>query len=454
MGIDIRNTVLILIFSILYLPHGKGQQRINFQCADSTTQSLYEQGDWKALASFSRRALEEGIDYFYLRFRAGVASYMKGNYRQAEIHLEKALEFNPDDKVTTEYLYYSYLMQNKMHEALAILQKAPESLQTYLQSTSPPREHSLDAEAGWFWSDQGQAFRQEDLDGRENIYGETDILNHAWLLSAGGKYTPVPWYSAYLGYTFLSLDRNRIAMSGDSIMQDRSYTVSQHQVYHSGNFFPGQGITIRPAFHYLHYSLHPMKVQYDPLTGEYHFPDTAIARGNFIGFLALEKDFSILRAGIFGAAANLNEQTQYQAGFDLVLFPAGNLDLYLQGQFVVHVNEADLQPVGVAMAGARLFRPLWLELSGSWGEVENYFEKNASAVYNFPDRLLFKYEMKLLALLSPSWQISVKYQFLGKEAGILAYKQLVNQGIPVVVPELNLKEYNDHFLIAGILWKL
>jgi hypothetical protein len=243
-------------------------------------------------------------------------------------------------------------------------------------------------------------------------------------------------------------------MSGDTVMEDRRYRVVQHQVYHSGNFYHGIGISVTPAFHFLRYQMNYMVPVYDSIEDSYSFPDTAIRENNFIGFLGVKKDFGIIHAGVFGASANLNEKKQYQAGFELIAYPLSNLDLYLQGQFIAHFNDGESQPVGKVKIGTRLARPVWLELSGSFGEVQNYFENNASSVYNFPDRIRFKYEATLIALLTKRWHLTLDYQYIRKSAGILTYQEINNGGDPEFLPYLRYKDYNDHFLIASILWKL
>ena len=100
----------------------KAQARMDFTGVDTSTYRLYEKGEWKELTRVAREAYRQGIDYFYLRLRTGIAWYNLGNYMQAEINLEKALELNSTDRTAIEYLYYSYLMQKKGSDALGLLE--------------------------------------------------------------------------------------------------------------------------------------------------------------------------------------------------------------------------------------------------------------------------------------------------------------------------------------------
>jgi len=448
-----RKTILIISLTCLFSMQVLAQQTYDFMTVDKTTYELYQTGKWKELTLLAKKAIREGTDYFYLRLRNGIAFYNLGNYMQAETNLLEALEFNPGDRTAIEYLYYCYLMQNKGNKALSLLEQAPGSLRLKLKELYPPRFSFIHMDGGTFLSNQDNKYKSYDLDGKDDIYGEADIFNKAYYFSAGGQWFTAPVFSAYLGYTFLTLDRNKHIMSGDTVMIDHPYKVDQHQLYLSGTLYAGNGFSITPAFHFLNYRMNTVFAVYDSINYSYTFPDTSVNTNNYIGFLGLDKDYDIIRAGIFGALAHLNEQEQYQAGFDVTAFPGGNLDYYIQGQFVAHFNDGDLQPLANIMVGIRLLKPVWMELTGSFGEVENYFEKNASSVYNFSDRLRYRYGVKLIATLSSRWLLSLDYQYLGKESDILVYEEQNHDGTTVFVPGYHSENYIDHFFIASLLWK-
>ena len=433
--------------------HIQAQVPYDFRSVEQTTNELYQTGQWKELSTVAREALRQGIDYFYLRVRAGIAYYNLGKYVQAVTQLSAAQAFNDGDRTTLEYLYYSYLMLNKNSEAMSVLDQSPPSLKDYLLKSGIARPHFVNLDLGVFMTDQDKHFRNEDLDGKDNVYGETDIFNQAWYVSAGGRWFPSRIFSGYLGYTNLRLDKNKLAMTGDSLILDKAYHVNQNQIYVNGTIYPGGGFNIVPAIHFINVrQVVPQRI-FNSSENTYSFSETTIILNNYIAYCSLNKDYKIIQAGIFGAIANLNEQSQYQAGFDIVLFPEGNLDFYLKGQFIAHYNDGDLQPVINSTLGARLLKPVWVEVSGTFGKTENYFEKNASAVYNFPDYIRFKYELHLIAIASKTLNISLDYQLLGKQAVILTYEQAGNGGAVNYLPRRLLKNYSDHFLIASIKWK-
>ena len=71
----------------------------SFMKIDSATYAQYLERDWPALIRNGRKALGQGVDYYYLRMRMGIAFYEQKNYRTASGHFRKALEFNNGDPV-------------------------------------------------------------------------------------------------------------------------------------------------------------------------------------------------------------------------------------------------------------------------------------------------------------------------------------------------------------------
>lgn len=50
---------------------------------DALTYQLFQQKAWDNLIKEGNKAIQNGIDYYYLRVRMGIAYYEKGNYSGA-----------------------------------------------------------------------------------------------------------------------------------------------------------------------------------------------------------------------------------------------------------------------------------------------------------------------------------------------------------------------------------
>lgn len=99
---------IITLLLILSYP-AKGQKELNFRFVDTLTYYYYSKGDWKNLINLGNLAVNEGIDYKYLRQRMGYAYFISGDYIRSVRNFKKALQYDSYDPFTLGYLYYSYL---------------------------------------------------------------------------------------------------------------------------------------------------------------------------------------------------------------------------------------------------------------------------------------------------------------------------------------------------------
>ncbi len=122
--------VLVLVFSRAF--NANAQQKIDFATVDAKTYSFYENGQWDSLIDIGEIAIKNGIDYFYLRLRMGIAYYEKTNYVAAGGQFEKAKAFNSGDMLMLEYLYFSYKFSGREADAEMIAGDFSEELKNKL----------------------------------------------------------------------------------------------------------------------------------------------------------------------------------------------------------------------------------------------------------------------------------------------------------------------------------
>lgn len=99
------------------------ESRLDFANVDSTSYKLWADERWTELSEFCDKAIHSGLDYYYLRVRAGIAAYKLNKYRQAIRHFERALDFNNNDDLALSYLYSCYLQAEQFEEARWLLKK-------------------------------------------------------------------------------------------------------------------------------------------------------------------------------------------------------------------------------------------------------------------------------------------------------------------------------------------
>lgn len=127
-----KTYILILAFSIIgaYLDCLNAQNSLSYVRADRETYVLYVQGRWQELIAKGKHALKNGIDYFYLRVRMGIAYYHLGKYRLSIKHLIKAHKNNPTDPFVNEFLTYSFLAVGDLERAFYHYKLLPDHIKT------------------------------------------------------------------------------------------------------------------------------------------------------------------------------------------------------------------------------------------------------------------------------------------------------------------------------------
>ncbi|MCK5906010.1 MAG: tetratricopeptide repeat protein, partial [Flavobacteriales bacterium] len=115
--------VLLFIFfnSLLFINGLSAQNNLNLTDVDKITYKHYNEQEWDELIQIGNEAIKNGIDFYYLNYRMGIAYYSKKRYRKAIPFFEKVIESTPEDAIAKEYLYYSYLLGSRLGDASKIL---------------------------------------------------------------------------------------------------------------------------------------------------------------------------------------------------------------------------------------------------------------------------------------------------------------------------------------------
>jgi hypothetical protein len=263
-----------------------------------------------------------------------------------------------------------------------------------------------------------------------------------------------PYVKGYFGYTNVYLDKTKKVTIPRTAFIEDDFTMIQHQFYLNLRINPGKGIELMPAFHYIALDYKTVFPEYSRKSGKYSFPKKKIRLRNYIGYLSVSKDFDLVKAGIFGSISNLNDVDQYQLGINFTAYPLGNTDFYSVSTLLGHHNDGSTTLVFDQLFGARLVNNLWLEISATFGELRNYHEKGGSVVYNIADQINFKGCGKLIWNLNPAVKLTLVYLYLSREDNYVNYVfDHYENARPVFRPEYHSYEYQNHIILAGVVWK-
>lgn len=440
-----------IIILLLIIASGiQAQLKPDPKAIDAKTFELYSAGKWDELITVSENAIDAGVDFYFLRLRAGVAYYKEQNYLSAIGHFEKALLFSPADLVAMEYLYYSYLFSGRESDELALIEDMPLKLKKKLQVYSK-FIYGVYAEGGYTLNGDYKKQKQKEFLAPSNIYNEQKIVNDISYLSLNLRHQLGKNVKVFHGY-------NTITLSGlKQIVDDRgpkSFVTKtlQDEYYFNINFRLGGGYDLSSAVHYLRVKNEDVIVQYDTtVTSPFpSFIDVRENQNDFIVFLSLTKYAGHFKLGLLNSVSNMNRATQVQNTAQVVFYPLGNLNLYTVTNATLFSNMpwgSKFTNSGILdqKAGWKFFDFLWMEAGYTFGYIYNFNESDAYIAFNNVDRISNRVSVNFISPVSRHIELSLRYQYYNQETGT-QYYTTPSKHNTIFTNNIN------HKIIGGLKW--
>lgn len=440
---------ILLLAGLFLMPLSLRTQ--TFSEIDTETYRLYLERDWNELIRAGRDALKKDIDYYYLRMRIGIAYHEKKNYKTAQNHFRRALGMNQGDPVALEYLYYAYLLAGQTQQAALLYKDFPESLKERIPPPELKPVNRISAE--YLYSHLYSDDPINDPGTFENLpLGVWQITRSFHNLNVSMNHQMHPGTSFTHAYTYMGKSNFYYFNDGLLPFGVDGQKIRQHQYYLSPSFTLRGGLVISPAFHYLRISY-----QIPYLTGASPGPGggnnigyTEDFTNQMVGGFALALNRGPFRFDLKGIYSSLNRADQVTASAGLTWYPLGNMDLYLGAGLHSHIpdlDKGDLVLIPDGMAGFGIASKVWIEISGSYGDMQNYTESNGYIIYNGLDWMRYKVLGNLIVPLTGKG--SVLYagaRFAGYE----------NRFIPLYPDQTALPEnltYTGLSVFGGLSWK-
>lgn len=441
----------LVCFLMLAIPDaGVSQQAPDLRHIDSITLQLYNLGKWTELADEGSNAIKNGLDYYYLRMRVGIAFYETKNYRKAIPHFQKALALNPMSKITSEYLYFSYLSGGRPYDARITEPLLGEESRKKNKISKPSFIEEVYVEGGPAFAGNQNLNNRGKQHGKQNqdsIYSASYYYNNIYYGFAGIKLRLLPALSIYQGYGYLTAPVSETITYLNTPVEEFNYTTVQHEYYANMEInLPGR-IFLVPAFHKLWIDFATRMDRYDPAINSLVF-DTVYAKEEmYAASLSLKKDFSIFAVEVSGTYGDFGHAVQKQLGISALTFPFGNLDFYTNTGITRMWNDDDDEWIFYQMAGTSLGKNVWFEAEITYGQLRDYTEKNAFVMYNSPEDINYKVEGTLIFDISPKVEFMFKYRYLQRVNTYLTYTNIEEF-------TFEYSKYPYHTLIGGLKWKL
>jgi tetratricopeptide (TPR) repeat protein len=450
--------MIILSFVLLsqvFIPVAVKSQ--DFVSVDLKTYNLYLERKWDELIRLGKEGLKKGFDYYYLRMRIGIAHYEKRNYKTAQAHFRKALEFNDGDPVASEYLYYACLFAGQWQQAGLLAKQFTLSLAEEINPVPLKFTDMLSVEYLYNFNDTEHILSDPENYFSGLPYGYQLVTLDFSNLNAMLHHHISPGITLTHAYTRLNKTNYYYYDDGLSRFGVDEQKVVQNQYYISPAFSTRSGLNISPAFHYLRIKYQvPYVVTGGGSPGfgggtNSYIRYTDLVASDFVGGLNLSQyagRFTIRLGGIY---SSINDASQLTGTGGLTWYPMGNLDLYMNANLNSHIefkdNETSVELIPDFLIGFGISSKVWMEFSGAWGNMKNYTEGNGYIVYNGLDWMKYKV---IGSIVIPITKKGSKVYLGGRFA---EYESRFIPFDPQGADDLNIIINNSISIYGGLSWK-
>jgi len=444
-----KKATIIILIVICISHHAASQTPLSLPAVDAQTYAYWQQEDWKSLITLGNKALQGGMDFYYLRVRMGIAHFERKNYHLAIHHLNKAYLLNPHDDYLNATLYYAYIYAGRTMEASILLSKFTPSLRQKIGKTD---RKTVDAISIFYMR---QSIDDEsvienfspDVPSPEN--GAQVITRKLDLFNAGIKHAISPKFSLYHAYTHIRKESFAYSVFDgfENSTQDHETTLNQYCII--GNTRISKGLNLLAGFHYINIS-YPLEVT-DLQNGQQI--RNALNRVNYneyVGYLGLYREMNRFTPGAAVSLAGLNQATQLQGDLSVIFYPLGNLNLYtssmasFQREFYQDQSHHDALVLN-QLIGCRITGFLWAEGFFTLGNMKNFVAGNGAIVFNATEAITGRMGGRLIFLPNQQFNLQITYIMNQLES---SFTEEANAGV-----SLNSTNYKNHSLTGGIVWR-
>ena len=381
---------LLILCSVI-----RAQDTLTSAEVESRSSIFFTQGNWDALIRYGNTALSKGFDYYYLRYRLGVAYFSEKKYRQAQNHFEKAITFNSTDEAM-EYLYYCYLYTGQ-YERARWLSKSFSS-----------------AAVSYTGSDKLKSFSYATLEAGVGTTDSTKQFDNYYYMQAGAGFYVKNRFSMYHALTYFTqtdfrgiTNQLQYYLNGKvPLKNDWSIAIGAQPILrdYSATTYP-----IAPTLIRIPSRLHPPpnldSSRFVPKEDTVHGP--VKTKLDFVSAVSITKTTGNFDFTLGTAIGSLDTTTQYEQYIGISWYPMGN-NIFSINEIAYLHTETYYQHIHFALNSSITFAPTQkFSLTASYlaNTGGNLVESNGYIVSGTPDFMLTRFS--LLADIAVSKSISI-----------------------------------------------
>ena len=384
-------------------PQFRLNEPFTFNNVEKNSYALYLKEDWPLLLQYSKQSLNAGIDYYFLRVRAGIAAYEKEKFRLAARHFEKALGFDPTSEISKNYLYLCYIKTERFDEAKFLSRTFTPAQAAALSSDKLSAVDFVFTENGFKTADSSRVFKNPQFSSvglGHSVYRRVFLFHNLSYFRQGDKRFNVEQFQYYLrcniplkNHLNLTFAAHLVNVNADVKSVVPSVITTTYQI---------QGPPPPPG------QPPPTGTVY---TTVYREQLKSQQSAGYIGSVGLFRNFSRLNVSVGITAASLDTASQVQFNAGCNFFPLLNNRLSIGGNLYLH-SQNTFNETYLAVVPAISWYPFsGINISGTYlyNTGTNITEYNGYLVSNSVDYTTDRLTLTGSARLIPRLWLSLTY---------------------------------------------
>ena len=433
-----------LLLFLIFLTLAKAQEKLNFPDVDKQSYELFLENKWPELIELATDAREQGIDFFYLQVRTGIAWYKLGKYRNAAPWFLKAYTNDKAFEWLQEYVYYSLIYSGRQAEAVKYAPFFSDATKKKIgfQETGVTR---VAYETGYSFNSDFEGLKTRDFKTEVNLgedYGEGYFLKNYSFHSIDLSHRVAPNFTLNHNLTYIGVNRETVV---DWVGQTSSpIKINQFQYYINPVLVIGKKLNISPSLNLIFGSgdVYAVGLSND-LSKIFSLTKTSYSDAVFS--TAMWSNFGNFSPGLEFNAGNVNDSKFAQLSGWITYYPLSNTKLYVTPHVYFKSESGGFTWNAFSVSGGTQLGKVHFLGNFLLGKMENFVEPAGYVVNNFPGTTNRKF------MGSMFFPLGKKYQFVFRyiNQDMTEKYQVYTSGTKSSSLDYN---YSKHTITAGISW--
>lgn len=434
----------LLISFVIFLTVANAQKKLNFVEVDTRSYELFQDKNWPELIRFAGEAREQGIDFFYLQVRTGIAWYNQGKYRNAVPWFLKAYANDNTFDWLQEYVYYSLLLSGRQTEAVKYAPFFSDAVKKKIGFHEIGITR-LAYETGYSFNPDFETLKTRDFKTEVNLgedYGEGYFMNNYSFHSFDLSHRVAPNFTLNHNLTYIGV--NREAVVDWSVQTTAPIRINQFQYFINPVWAIGKNLNISPSLNLIFGSgdVYAGYLNRD-LTKGYRTTNTTYS--DAVVSTAVWSNYRNFSPGFELSAGSINDSKFTQMSSWITYYPLANAKLYITPRVYFKSGTDGFGWNAAGISGGATLGKVHFYGNYLWGNMENFVESAGYVVANFPGSS----DRKMMG--SVFFPIGRKYQFVLRymNQNVIEEYQVYTEGYKTNSLEYS---YLKHTITAGISW--